>query len=99
MTLQQLKYVIELSKHNSISSAAQSLSISQPSLSMAVKELEEEFHITILNRNHRGVSFTAQGLDFGCCHKNHIPLYKCKRKALFAIIAQKALPDYSFKKK
>ena len=64
MTLQQLKYVIELSKHNSISSAAQSLSISQPSLSMAVKELEEEFHITILNRNHRGVSFTAQGLDF-----------------------------------
>ena len=31
---------------------------------MAVKELEEEFHITILNRNHRGVSFTAQGLDF-----------------------------------
>lgn len=64
MTLQQLKYVIELSKHNSISAAAQSLSISQPSLSTAVKELEEEFCITILNRNHRGISFTAQGLDF-----------------------------------
>ena len=64
MTLQQLSYIVELSKHTSISAAAQALAISQPSLSAAVKELEEEFHITILNRHQRGISFTPDGIDF-----------------------------------
>ena len=48
MTLQQLYYIVELSKHNSISAAAQALFIAQPSLSTAIKELEKEFHITCL---------------------------------------------------
>lgn len=59
MTLQQLHYIVELSKHNSISAAAQALFIAQPSLSTAVKELEKEFHITILERNRHGISFTS----------------------------------------
>ena len=42
MTLQQLRYILELSKHNSISAAAQALNISQPSLSTAIKDLEKE---------------------------------------------------------
>lgn len=43
MTLQQLHYIVELSKHNSISAAAQALFIAQPSLSTAVKELEKSW--------------------------------------------------------
>lgn len=42
MTLQQLKYVIEVARSRSISKAAHNLFISQPSLSNALKELEKE---------------------------------------------------------
>ena len=42
MTLQQLRYILELSRHNSISAAAHALNISQPSLSTAIKDLEKE---------------------------------------------------------
>ncbi|MRG02440.1 LysR family transcriptional regulator, partial [Klebsiella quasipneumoniae] len=59
MTLHQLRYIVELSRHNSISAAAQTLEISQPSLSTAIKDLEKEFHITLLERNRHGISFTG----------------------------------------
>ena len=42
MTLQQLRYVIEVADHGSMNEAAKALFISQPSLSGAVKELEKE---------------------------------------------------------
>lgn len=42
MTLQQLKYVIEVARSRSISKAAQALFISQPSLSNALKELKRK---------------------------------------------------------
>jgi DNA-binding transcriptional LysR family regulator len=64
MTLHQLRYIVELSRHNSISAAAQTLEISQPSLSTAIKDLEKEFHITLLERNRHGISFTPAGLEF-----------------------------------
>ena len=40
MTLQQLRYVIEVAKTGSMNVAAKQLFVSQPSLSMAIKELE-----------------------------------------------------------
>ena len=42
MTLQQLKYVIEVADRGSITEAAKSLFIAQPSLSAAIHELETE---------------------------------------------------------
>ena len=71
MTLQQLYYIVELSKHNSISAAAEALFIAQPSLSTTIKELEKEFHITILERNRHGITFTPEGLEF-LNYANHI---------------------------
>lgn len=44
MTLQQLKYVIEVAKAKSISEAAKKLFISQPSLTNAIKELERQLY-------------------------------------------------------
>ena len=64
MTFQQLKYIIEISKSHSITKAAQSLFISQPSLSKSIKDLENEMGITILERNRHGVSFTTSGMEF-----------------------------------
>ena len=42
MTLQQLKYMIAVAEKGSITEAAKELLISQPSLSGAVKEVENE---------------------------------------------------------
>uniref|UniRef100_UPI00265B0200 LysR family transcriptional regulator n=1 Tax=uncultured Megasphaera sp. TaxID=165188 RepID=UPI00265B0200 len=64
MTLQQLKYIVEIYRCGSITEAARRLFIAQPSLSKAVKDLEEEFSITILKRSRHGVSFTEDGIKF-----------------------------------
>ena len=40
MTLQQLKYVITVAEKGTVSEAAKTLFISQPSLTNAIKELE-----------------------------------------------------------
>ena len=42
MTLQQLKYIVKVADRGSITEAAKELFISQPSLSAAIRELEEE---------------------------------------------------------
>ncbi|MGO4375948.1 LysR family transcriptional regulator, partial [Paenibacillus sp. MCAF20] len=56
MTLQQLKYVIEVANRGSINEAAKRLFISQPSLSNAIKDLEEEMGIAIFDRSNKGIS-------------------------------------------
>lgn len=64
MTLQQLKYVIEVVRSRSISKAAQHLFISQPSLSNAIKELEKELGIKIFSRTNKGIIITPEGSEF-----------------------------------
>jgi DNA-binding transcriptional LysR family regulator len=64
MTLQQLKYVIEVARSRSISKAAQNLFISQPSLSNALKELEKEMGIIIFSRTNKGIVITPEGTEF-----------------------------------
>ncbi|AVD54580.1 LysR family transcriptional regulator (plasmid) [Priestia filamentosa] len=64
MTLQQLKYVIEVVRSRSISKAAQHLFISQPSLSNALKELEKELGIKIFSRTNKGIIITPEGSEF-----------------------------------
>lgn len=63
MTPQQLRYIVEISKHNSISQAASALFVTQPSISKAVRELETELEITILDRMNKGVVFTKEGTE------------------------------------
>lgn len=64
MTLQQLKYIITAVKCGSITTAAQRLFISQPSLSKAIADLEQEMGITIFLRNNRGVILSEEGTKF-----------------------------------
>ena len=55
MTLQQLKYVVATAEKGTVSEAAQSLFISQPSLTNAIRELEKEMNITIFIRTNKGI--------------------------------------------
>ena len=61
MTLQQLKYVIAIADSGSVNAASKRLYVSQPSLSSAVKDLEEEVGFEVFRRSNRGVIITAQG--------------------------------------
>lgn len=64
MTLQQLKYILTTAKCGSINEAAKSLFISQPSLSNAIKELEDELAITIFQRTNKGIRLSEEGIEF-----------------------------------
>lgn len=64
MTIQQIKYVIGIADTGSFNKAAESLFISQPSLTVSVHELEQELGIQIFNRNGRGISLTNDGIEF-----------------------------------
>ena len=64
MTLQQLKYVVEVAKEQSISKAAKKLFISQPSLTNAIKDLEKEMQINIFIRTNKGISLSKEGEIF-----------------------------------
>ena len=64
MTLQQLRYIIEIAQSGSISLAAQRLFITQPSLSASIKELENEIGIELFKRTNRGITVTPEGVKF-----------------------------------
>ena len=64
MTLRQLEYVLAISEKGSMNKAAEALFVSQPSLSGAVKELEQELGITLFRRTGRGAEPTREGADF-----------------------------------
>lgn len=64
MTLQQLKYAVTVSECGTISAAAEKLFISQPSLTTALRDLEQELGITIFSRTNRGVIVSREGEEF-----------------------------------
>ncbi|MGN0371848.1 MAG: LysR family transcriptional regulator [Enterocloster sp.] len=64
MTLLQLKYVVTVAAAGTISEAAKQLFMTQPSLTSAIKELEQELGITIFNRTNKGVVLSSEGEEF-----------------------------------
>lgn len=64
MTLVQLRYAITVANSNSVNEAARKLFISQPSLSSAIKELEEEIGVELFRRTSKGISLTPDGKEF-----------------------------------
>ena len=64
MTLQQLKYVVMVAEKGTITEAAKKLFISQPSLTNAIRELENEMNITIFDRTNKGISVSKDGEVF-----------------------------------
>ena len=64
MTLQQMRYAVEIADCGSINEAAKKLFISQPSLSGTIKDLENELDITLFLRSNRGITITPEGAEF-----------------------------------
>lgn len=64
MTLQQLKYAVTAADKGTMSEAANSLFIAQPSLTNSIKELENELGITIFHRTNKGIIISNEGNEF-----------------------------------
>ncbi len=57
-----LQYFIEIAQTKNISRAAERIGISQPSLTLAIKRIEEALGVDIFIRSKKGVSLTKAGL-------------------------------------
>ncbi len=64
LTLQHLRYFIDVAAEGSISAAADLRYVAQPTMSAAMKELESRVGRTLLTRSARGVGLTADGAEF-----------------------------------
>ena len=62
MELQQLRYLVALSKTLNFSKAAEEMFISQPTLSQQIRNLEEERDVRRVDRSTRNVAMTPIGL-------------------------------------
>lgn len=97
MRIQQLKYIIKIVETGSMNEASKHLFVTQPSLSNAVRELEEEMSIKIFTRSTRGITLTSDGAEFLSYARQIVEQtelleerYKFNRekKELFAVSAQ-----------
>ena len=61
MTLQQLKYAAAVATCGSVSEAARRVFVTQPTLTEAVRTLEEELRVAIFTRTPKGVTVTREG--------------------------------------
>ena len=61
MTLQQLRYVVQVAADGTFSAAAKRLFITQPSLTAAVRELERELGKHLLQHDKKNVVLTDAG--------------------------------------
>lgn len=61
---QQILYFLKIAELRSINKAAAELYVSQPSLSQAMKNLEDELNVSLFKRSNKGVILTEEGKRF-----------------------------------
>lgn len=61
MTLTQLKYFCAVSRFRSVTKAASELFVTQPAVSLAIKDLEKEFGVTLFYRQGNSLTLTEEG--------------------------------------
>jgi len=64
MTITQCKYVLKIAECGSFNEAAKQLFVAQSSLSVSIRQLEQEFDIKIFERSGNGVYLTEEGAEF-----------------------------------
>ncbi|WP_320940426.1 LysR family transcriptional regulator, partial [Lysinibacillus capsici] len=61
MNLHALRLFTKVAELNSVSKAAQTLMISQPAVTIQIRNLEKELGLTLLEAKGRGISLTQNG--------------------------------------
>lgn len=60
-TLRQLRYLVALAEHGHFGRAAAACHITQPALSMQIRDLEAELDLSLVERGHGGAVLTEEG--------------------------------------
>ena len=63
MTLTELKYIVAVAREKHFGKAAEACFVSQPTLSVAIKKLEEELQLKLFERSANEVTVTPLGLE------------------------------------
>ncbi len=63
MTLTELKYIVAVAREKHFGKAAEACFVSQPTLSVAIKKLEDELEVKLFERSANEVSVTPLGED------------------------------------
>ncbi len=63
MTLTELKYIVAVARERHFGKAAEACHVSQPTLSVAVKKLEDELDLKLFERSANEVSVTPLGVE------------------------------------
>ena len=63
ITLRQLRYMTSLARHRHFGRAAQDCAVSQPALSMQIRELEREIGVKLVERRAGDIALTDIGED------------------------------------
>ena len=63
ITLRQLRYFDALARHLHFGRAAEAVAVSQPALSMQIRELEAILGVALVERRPAGVRLTAEGQE------------------------------------
>lgn len=61
MDLRQLRVFVEVARQENFTRAAERLHVAQPAISISIRKLEEELELTLLNRQEKRVTLTAEG--------------------------------------
>jgi LysR family hydrogen peroxide-inducible transcriptional activator len=63
MNIKDLKYLVAVAEHKNFRKAAEACFISQPTLSMQLKKLEDFLQVQLIERNNRNIMLTPAGLE------------------------------------
>ena len=61
MVIKQFAYLVALAREKHFARAAKACNVSQPTLSGAIRQLEEEIGVPLVERGHRFTGLTAEG--------------------------------------
>ena len=94
MTLTELRYIVAVARERHFGRAAEACFVSQPTLSVAIKKLEEELNVQIFERSGAEVVvINAAGCGAMCKEYGHLlhddPAW-AERAAAFSILVEKS---------
>ena len=99
MYLRHLEYFVAVVQQGSILKAARKLNLSQPSLSVAMKQLEQELQTVLFERGARHIRLTETGKRLSERAENHGPATgnpwrgACRSDFFFCHLAVRPAPD------
>lgn len=84
ITLRQLRIFEAVARHSSISRAAKEMHLTQPAVSMQVKQLEEQVGVPLLQKSGKRISLTDAGYEL----RAHAKQFAAQSVALIAAMQQ-----------